>query len=157
MSLLFLTISVGRGQDCPRRCLLATGVLFVDPRVLLPPRRGPWALYEVRWDNWILWPHNFILPSQKLLYLLYHTTLQHAQHPKLYFYTTLFKYSFLFIITISLFIIYYFFLYYLLFLYYSLKKKKTPTDRTNTKKKKKAPSSDHHQRSYHHACNAPKS
>ena len=46
MPLFFLTLSVGRGQDCSRRCLLATRTLFVHPWVFLPPRHGPcmkWA------------------------------------------------------------------------------------------------------------------
>ena len=55
---LLLTISVGWGQDCPRRCLLAVWTLFVHPQVLLPPRHGSWALYEVGRGCWVLWPHN---------------------------------------------------------------------------------------------------
>ena len=53
-----LMISVGRGQDCPRRYLLAVWTLFVHLRVFLPPRHGPWALYEVGRGCWVLWTHN---------------------------------------------------------------------------------------------------
>ena len=58
MPLFLFTISVGQGQDCPRRCLLANWTLFVYPRTFLPPRHGPWALYEVGRGCWVLLPHN---------------------------------------------------------------------------------------------------
>ena len=62
-----LMISVGRGQDCSRRCLLEVWTLFIHPQAFLPPRHGSWALYEVGQGCWVLWPHNtcylFIFPS----------------------------------------------------------------------------------------------
>ena len=57
---LLLTILVGQGQDCSRQYLLAVWTLFVHPRALLPPRHGPWALYEVGRGCWVLWPHRFV-------------------------------------------------------------------------------------------------
>ena len=40
---------------------------------------------------------NSILSSQKLLYHLYYTILQHIYHPKLYFFPSLFKYIYIYI------------------------------------------------------------
>ena len=40
-------LTIGRGQDCPQRCLLATWTPFVHPRAFLPPRHEPWTLCEV--------------------------------------------------------------------------------------------------------------
>ena len=58
--LFLLMILVGWGQDCPRRCLLAIWTPFVHPWTFLPPRHGPWALYEVGQGCWVLRPHRSI-------------------------------------------------------------------------------------------------
>ena len=49
---------VCQGQDCPRQHLLTVWTFFVRPRTFLPPRRGPWAWYEMGRGCQILWPHN---------------------------------------------------------------------------------------------------
>ena len=51
-------ISVCREQDCPQQRLLAVWTFFVRPRTFLPPRRGPWAWYEMGQGCQILWPHK---------------------------------------------------------------------------------------------------
>ena len=50
--------SVRWGQDCPLQRLLAVWTFFVRPRTFLPPRRGPWAWYEMGRGCQTLWPHN---------------------------------------------------------------------------------------------------
>ena len=40
---------VGRGQDGPRRCLLATWAFPTHPRTFLLSRCRPWAWYEMGW------------------------------------------------------------------------------------------------------------
>ena len=51
-------ISVCREQDCPRQRVLTVWTFFIRPRTFLPPRRGPWAWYEMGRGCQILWPHN---------------------------------------------------------------------------------------------------
>ena len=49
---------VGRGQDGPRRWLLAAWAFLTYPRTFLLSRRGPWAWYEMGRACQILRPQN---------------------------------------------------------------------------------------------------
>ena len=51
-------ILVCRGQGRPQQYILAVWISFVRPWPFLPPRLGPWALYEMGRSPYILWPHN---------------------------------------------------------------------------------------------------
>ena len=55
--------------------------------------------YE-QWKNQSNLEHSHPV-SKKLLYHLYYTILQHTYHPKLYFFPSLFKYSFFYYFTFS--------------------------------------------------------
>ena len=47
-----------QGQGRPRQYILAVWIPFIRPRALLPPRHGPWALYQMCRSPQILWPHS---------------------------------------------------------------------------------------------------
>ena len=47
-----------RGEGHPRQYNLVVWISFIRPRALLPPRRGPWAWYQMGRSPQILWPHN---------------------------------------------------------------------------------------------------
>ena len=51
-------ISVCQGQGCPRQYILAVWTFLVHPQTFFPPRRGPWAWYEMERGRQILWPNN---------------------------------------------------------------------------------------------------
>ena len=47
-----------RGEGRPRQYNLVVWIPFIRPRALLPPRRGPWAWYQMGQSLQILWPHT---------------------------------------------------------------------------------------------------
>ena len=47
-----------REEGRPRQYNLVVWIPFIRPRAHLPPRRGPWALYQMCWSPQILWPHG---------------------------------------------------------------------------------------------------
>ena len=60
---------VGRGQDGPRRWLLAAWAFLTGPQTFLLSRRGLWAWYEIGRACQILQPHNIYYEFNYILYL----------------------------------------------------------------------------------------
>ena len=50
-----------RGEGHPRQYNLVVWIPFIRPQALLPPRRGPWARYQMGRSPQILWPHTMLL------------------------------------------------------------------------------------------------
>ena len=63
---------VGRGQNGPRRWLLAAWAFLTHPRTFLLSQCGLWAWYEMSWACQILWPHSIYAYAwdYKLVYIL---------------------------------------------------------------------------------------